>query len=37
MTLSIFMAPCNHDPLGKEEIKAQKIEMQHMFRSEYND
>ena len=32
-----FYGPCNHDPLGKEEIQSQKIEMQHRFQSEYND
>jgi hypothetical protein len=32
-----FYGPCNHDPLGKEEIQSQKIEMQHRFESEYND
>ena len=32
-----FYGPCDHDPLGKEEIQAQKIEMQHRFQREYND
>jgi hypothetical protein len=32
-----FYGACNHDPLGKEEIQSQKIEMQHRFESEYND
>jgi hypothetical protein len=32
-----FYGPCNHDPLGKEEIQSQKIEMQHRFENEYND
>src|SRR6266545_7012055 len=32
-----FHGACNHDPLGKEEIQSQKIEMQHRFQSEYND
>jgi hypothetical protein len=32
-----FYGACNHDPLGKEEIQFQKIEMQHRFQSEYND
>ncbi len=32
-----FYGACNHDPLGKEEIQSQKIEMQHRFQSEYND
>ena len=32
-----FYGPCNHDPLGKEEIQAQKIEMQHRFENDYSD
>jgi hypothetical protein len=32
-----FYGPCNHDPLGKEEIHSQKIEKQHRFQTEYND
>ena len=32
-----FYGPCNHDPLGKEEIQSQKIEMQRRFEKEYND
>jgi hypothetical protein len=32
-----FYGPCNHDPLGKEEIRSQKIEVQHRFEKEYND
>jgi hypothetical protein len=32
-----FYGACNHDPLGKEEIQSQKIEMQHRFQSDYND
>ena len=32
-----FFGACNHDPLGKEEIQSQKIEMQHRFQNEYND
>jgi hypothetical protein len=32
-----FYGACNHDPMGKEEIQSQKIEMQHRFQSEYND
>ena len=32
-----FYGACNHDPLGKEEIQSQKLEMQHRFQSEYND
>ena len=32
-----FYGPCNHDPLGKEEILSQKIEMQHRFENEFDD
>jgi hypothetical protein len=32
-----FYGPCNHDPVGKEEIQSQKIEKQHRFEREYND
>ena len=32
-----FYGPCNHDPLGKEEIQSQKIEMQHRYENDYND
>ena len=32
-----FYGPCNHDPLGKEEIQSQKLEMQHRFENEYDD
>jgi hypothetical protein len=32
-----FYGPCNHDPLGREEIQAQRIEMQHRFENDYND
>ena len=32
-----FYGACNHDPMGKEEIQSQKIEMQHRFQSEYTD
>ena len=32
-----FYGACNHDPLEKEEIQSQKLEMQHRFQSEYND
>jgi len=32
-----FYGPCNHDPMGKEEIQSQKIEKQHRFEREYND
>jgi hypothetical protein len=32
-----FYGACNHDPLGKEEIQSQKLEMQHRIQNEYND
>jgi hypothetical protein len=32
-----FYGPCNHDPLGKEEIQSQKIDMQHRFENEFDD
>ena len=32
-----FYGPCNHDPLGKEEIQAQKLEEQHRFANDYED
>jgi len=32
-----FYGPCNHDPLGKEEIQEQKIEAQHRFTSSFDD
>jgi hypothetical protein len=32
-----FYGPCNHDPLGKDEIQAQKIELQHRFANDYED
>jgi len=32
-----FYGACNHNPLSKEEIEAQKIEDQHRFAMEYED
>jgi hypothetical protein len=32
-----FYGACDHNPLGKEEIEAQKIEEQHRFVMEYED
>ena len=32
-----FYGPCDHDPLGKEEIQAQKIQAQHRFAADYED
>ena len=32
-----FYGPCDHDPLGKEEIQAQKIDAQHRFAADYED
>ena len=30
-----FYGPCNHDPLGKEEIQSQKRDLQRRFEREY--
>ena len=32
-----FYGPCDHDPLGNEEIQSQKIQMQQRFESQYDD
>jgi hypothetical protein len=32
-----FYGACDHNPLGKEEIQAQKIEEQHRFAMDYED
>ena len=32
-----FYGPCSHNPLGEDEIQAQKIEEQHRFEAEYED
>jgi len=32
-----FYGACDHNPLGKEEIQAQKIEEQHRFAADYED
>jgi len=32
-----FYVACDHNPLGKEEIRAQKIEAQHRFAVDYED
>jgi len=32
-----FYGPCNTDPLGKEEIQAQKIEAQHRWEQDFSD
>lgn len=32
-----FYGACNHNPLSKEKIEAQKIEEQHRFAMEYED
>ena len=32
-----FYGPCDHDPLGKEEIQSQKRDLQRRFEREYND
>jgi hypothetical protein len=31
-----FYGPCDHDPLGKEEIQSQKLEHQHRFEREFS-
>ena len=31
-----FYGPCDHDPLGKEEIQSQKLEYQHRFEREFS-
>jgi hypothetical protein len=31
-----FYGPCDHDPLGKEEIQSQKLEQQHMFERQFS-
>jgi len=30
-----FYGPCDHDPLGREEIQSQKLEHQHRFDREF--
>lgn len=30
-----FYGRCDHDPLGKQEIQRQRLELQHRFRREY--
>lgn len=32
-----FYGSCDHDPLGREEVQAQRIESQHRFASDYED
>ena len=32
-----FYGPCDHDPLGKDEVSRQKIEEQHRFAHDYED
>ena len=32
-----FYGPCDHDPLGKDEVWRQKIEEQHRFAHDYED
>ena len=32
-----FYGPCNHDPLGKEEVKAQLLQLQHRRARDYMD
>jgi hypothetical protein len=30
-----FYGPCDHDPLGKEEVQSQKLDLQRRFEREY--
>jgi hypothetical protein len=32
-----FYGSCDHDPLGKDEVQAQRIESQHEFAIDYED
>src|SRR5437667_9826088 len=32
-----FYGPCNHDPLGKDEVQAHTTEAQHRFANDYED
>jgi len=32
-----FFGSCDHDPLGKDEVQAQRIESQHEFAIDYED
>jgi hypothetical protein len=32
-----FYGPCDHDPLGKDEVQSQKLQRQHLFTAEYED
>jgi len=32
-----FYGPCNHDPLGREEIARQRLDLQRRLTKEYND
>ncbi len=32
-----FYGPCDHDPLGKEEVKAQLLQLQHRRARDYMD
>jgi len=32
-----FYGACDHDPLGKEEVQAQRLESQHTFTVDYED
>jgi hypothetical protein len=32
-----FYAPCSHDPLGKEEVQAQLLQLQHRRARDYMD
>ena len=30
-----FYGPCDHDPLGNEEVQSQKLDLQRRFEREY--
>jgi hypothetical protein len=32
-----FYGACDHDPLGKEEVQSQKLELQHRFTVDFED
>jgi hypothetical protein len=32
-----YYGPCDHDPLGKDEVQSQRLQAQHRFDSEFAD
>jgi len=32
-----YYGPCDHDPLGKDEVQSQRLQAQHRFVSEFAD